>query len=64
MPHHDPVLGADVLGPGVMPVLTGTPGAVRWAGAAEPGTHNTEVYADLLGLSEAEMRTLAEFGVI
>lgn len=64
VPHHDERIGADVLGPGVVPVLDATPGAVRWAGPPRPGSHNTEVYRDLLHLSADEMARLAAAGVI
>lgn len=59
LPHHDEALGRDVLGPGVVPRLEGTPGSVRWAGPARPGTHNTEVFGGLLGLTGAELDALA-----
>lgn len=62
--HFDERIGADVLGPGVMPVLTGTPGSVRWAGPPRPGTHNDDVYGGLLGLSPAEQRHLEDIDVI
>jgi formyl-CoA transferase len=47
-----------------MPVLTGTPGAVRWAGPPRPGTHNDEVYTGLLGLDATELDALRGAGVI
>ncbi|MBN9098825.1 MAG: CoA transferase [Pseudonocardia sp.] len=56
--HHDEALDADVLGPGVIPKLDRTPGSVRWAGPPRPGTHNTEVYTGLLGLSDDELGKL------
>lgn len=56
--HHDEALAADVLGPGVIPKLDRTPGSVRWAGPPRPGTHNTEVYTGLLGLSDDELGKL------
>lgn len=62
--HFDERIGADVLGPGVMPVLTGTPGSVRWAGPPRPGTHNDDVYGGLLGLSPGERRHLEDLDVI
>ena len=62
--HDDERVGGPVLGPGVMPVLTGTPGAVRWAGPPRPGTHNDEVYGDVLGLSAQRRAELTGAGVI
>jgi formyl-CoA transferase len=62
--HFDEGFGANVLGPGVVPVLSATPGGVRFAGPPRPGQHNDEVYRGLLGLSEAELTDLTEQGVL
>lgn len=62
--HYDQAIGADVLGPGVVPKLTGTPGSVRWAGPPRPGSHNAEVYRGLLGLSDSQLHELSATGVI
>ena len=62
--HHDERLGLDVAGPGVMPRLEGTPGVIRWAGPAAPGTHNAEVYGELLRLDEDHVGALVAEGVI
>jgi crotonobetainyl-CoA:carnitine CoA-transferase CaiB-like acyl-CoA transferase len=64
LPHHDLRVGADILGPGVVPKLDRTPGEVRWAGPPRPGTHNHEVYAGILGLSDEDLAALARDGVI
>ncbi|MER5427511.1 CaiB/BaiF CoA-transferase family protein [Streptomyces sp. NPDC002588] len=64
VPHHDERLGEDVLGPGVVPRLTGTPGSVRWAGPPEPGWHNEEVYGQLLSLGPDEIAELRREGVV
>ncbi|SDN84152.1 formyl-CoA transferase [Klenkia soli] len=64
VPHHDLGVGADVLGPGVTPQLSATPGSVRWAGPPRPGTHNAEVYGELLGLTADDLTELAEQGVV
>jgi formyl-CoA transferase len=47
----------------VVPKLSATPGSVRWTGP-ELGQHNTEVYGDLLGLSEDERARLTDAGVL
>ena len=49
--------------PGVFPVLSETPGKVKWAGP-RLGAYNQEIYGDLLGKSEAELAGLAESGAI
>ena len=64
VPHFDEAIGAEVLGPGVVPKLTRTPGSVRWAGPPHPGAHNAEVYRELLGLSEQRLDELEAAGVI
>ena len=62
--HYDEAAGRTVLGPGVIPVLSATPGGVRNAGPARPGQHNDEVYGQLLGLSAEELAELTEQGVL
>ncbi len=62
VPHHDERFDEDVLGPGVVPTFTATPGSVRRAGTA-PGADNHEVYGEL-GLSAGEVDALAADGVI
>jgi formyl-CoA transferase len=62
--HYDEAAGRTVLGPGVVPVLSATPGGVRSAGPARPGQHNAEVYGQLLGLSTGELAALADEGVL
>jgi formyl-CoA transferase len=64
VPHFDEAIGADVLGPGVVPKLSANPGSVRWAGAPHPGAHNADVYGDLLGLSDPQLHELEAAGVI
>jgi formyl-CoA transferase len=61
--HHDEELG-DMLGPGIAPKLSETPGRVRWSGVWRLGAHNDEVYGGLLGLSREELDELREEGVI
>jgi succinyl-CoA---D-citramalate CoA-transferase len=61
--HVDPDFGP-YIGPGIVPKLTRTPGAVRWSATWEEGSHNTEVYGGLLGLSDDELTALREEGVL
>ncbi|QKW33190.1 CoA transferase [Actinomadura sp. NAK00032] len=63
-PHFDERLGEEVLGPGVVPRFSATPGSVRWAGPAVPGAHNADVYPELLGLTATDLEELADEGVI
>ena len=48
----------------VFPVLSDTPGTIKWAGAPDLGQHNKAVYGGLLGLSTAEMEDLESRGII
>jgi formyl-CoA transferase len=63
IPCEDPEFGP-YLGPGVIPKLSATPGSVRWSATWKPGSHNNEIYAGLLGLTEAEIVSLEREGVI
>ena len=49
--------------PAILPKLGKTPGSTRWPGP-ELGSHNQEVLGDLLGLSEEEIHSLSNEGVI
>ncbi len=62
--HHDERLGRTVLGPGVVPVLSESPGSVRSAGPARPGQHNDDVYVGLLGRTVGELEELRAEEVI
>jgi len=62
--HWDDRVQRNVKGPGVIPVLSETPGGIRNGGSARPGQHNDEVYSGLLGLSAEELTTLQEQGVL
>jgi formyl-CoA transferase len=61
--HEDPEFGT-YIGPGIVPKLSHTPGAVRWSATWEEGSHNREVYGTLLGLGDDELATLKEEGVL
>jgi formyl-CoA transferase len=62
--HWDERIERNVKGPGVVPVLSDTPGTIRNAGPARPGQHNDEIYRGLLGRSDAELQALREEGVL
>jgi formyl-CoA transferase len=62
--HFDERINRPVLGPGIVPVLSDTPGSVRNAGPARPGQHNDEVYRGLLGRSDAELDALRAKGAL
>ncbi len=59
---EDPAFGK-VLHPGTVPSFGPGTRRVRWAGP-EVGAHNSDVYGELLGIDQAELRALAEKGVI
>jgi len=61
--HVDPGFG-EYVGPGIVPKFSETPGAVRWSGTWEEGSHNEEVYGGLVGLSGDEIAQLKEEGVL
>jgi formyl-CoA transferase len=63
IPHQDPDFG-EYIGPGIVPKLSETPGEVRWSGTWEEGSHNDEIYGNLLGLPESERVALREEGVL
>ncbi len=62
--HWDERIGRNVKGPGIVPVLSESPGSIRNAGPAQPGQHNVEVYGGLLGLSADERENLRTEGVL
>lgn len=49
--------------PGIVPVLSETPGEIKWAGQ-KLGASNEEVYGGILGLSDAQLAKLKEKKVI
>ena len=62
--HWDERIERNIKGPGIIPVLSESPGSIRNAGSARPGQHNDEVYSGLLGLSADEVAELREVGVL
>jgi formyl-CoA transferase len=47
----------------VFPKMSDTPGAVKWPGP-ELGSHNEEVYGELLGKSADDLAAMKETGTI
>lgn len=62
--HWDERVQRNVKGPGVVPVLSDTPGTIRNGGSARPGQDNEEVFGRLLGLDAEQMAALHEEGVL
>jgi crotonobetainyl-CoA:carnitine CoA-transferase CaiB-like acyl-CoA transferase len=56
--HYDERLERKVLGPGIVPALSESPGTVRNAGPAHPGQHNDDIYIGLLGKTAEELEEL------
>ena len=49
--------------PAVFPVLSETPGKIKWAGP-KLGSYNNEIYGNLLGKTEEELAALQKNGII
>ena len=62
--HYDERIQRSVLGPGIMPMFSESPGGIRSAGPANPGQHNDEVYLGLLGKSATNLESLRAEGVL
>ncbi|MFI5716450.1 CaiB/BaiF CoA transferase family protein [Nocardia sp. NPDC051750] len=62
--HYDERIQRNVKGPGVIPVLSATPGTIRNAGSTRPGQHNNEVYGGLLGKSDTDLSELRSRGIV
>jgi formyl-CoA transferase len=62
--HWDERIERNVKGPGVVPVLSETPGTIRSGGSLTPGQHNDEVYGQLLGRSADELDALRAEGIL
>lgn len=61
--QDDPELGT-LVGPGIVPKFSETPGRVRWSAPWQPGSHNHDVFCGLLGLAEEELAALRAEGVV
>jgi crotonobetainyl-CoA:carnitine CoA-transferase CaiB-like acyl-CoA transferase len=48
----------------VFPVLSKSPGEIRWPGVERLGAHNEEVYEEYLGLSADDLQKLKEKAII
>ena len=59
----DPDFG-DIAVPGVVPKLSESAGEISWLGTQKPGSHNQEIYGDLLGLDDNELAELQNDGII
>lgn len=59
----DSVEWGQLLQPGIVPILTETPGSVP-SRAPLLGEHNVEIYQGLLGVSDAEFKQLTAAGII
>lgn len=62
--HWDDRVQRTVLGPGVVPALSESPGSVRFSGSTHPGQHNQEIYGELLGRTGDELAQLKADGVL
>ena len=50
--------------PGIVPVLSETEGDVGWLGSPAPGSHNEEIYNDILGINIEDLAELKKDGII
>ena len=62
--HWDERVERSILGPGIVPVFSESPGSVRSAGPARPGQHNDDVYIGLLGKTAEQLDALRAEGVL
>ena len=61
--HSVEIDGKPLKLPAITPHLDRTPGGTRWSGPAI-GAHNQDVFGDVLGLSESELRDLVDNGIV
>jgi formyl-CoA transferase len=61
--HDDTELGP-VVGPGIIPKLSRTPGSVRWPGPWAIGHDNADVFGELAGVDADELADLADRGIV
>ena len=60
---NDETLGSLAV-PGIAPKLTETEGEIAWLGPQELGSHNKEIYGNLLGMNDSELDELSNEGII
>ena len=61
--HSVEIDGKPLKIPAITPKLDGNDGATRWPGPAV-GAHNSEIYEELLGMSQETVATLRDAGVV
>jgi crotonobetainyl-CoA:carnitine CoA-transferase CaiB-like acyl-CoA transferase len=54
----------DIKVPGITPKLSKDAGKIAWLGPDKPGSHNKEIYGELLGKDDTELAALEEKGEI
>jgi len=63
VPVEDPDLGT-IRMQNTFPLMSQTPGKIRFTGPTEMGAHNHEIYAERLGMSEDDVQRLKQEGII
>ena len=61
--HVDEEFG-EYVGPGIVPKFSETPGSVRWSASWEQGSHNAEVFGELLEIDNDELARLKQDGIV
>jgi formyl-CoA transferase len=61
--HPDEELGP-IVGPGVVPKMSRTPGSVRWSGPWTMGGHNADVLGELAGVDAEQLAALEGDGIV
>jgi formyl-CoA transferase len=63
VPVEDPDLGT-IRMQNTFPLMSQTPGKIRFTGPTEMGAHNHEIYAERLGMSEDDVQRVRQEGII
>lgn len=61
--HTDDEAG-DFIAQGVTPKFSRTPGGLRWSGPWTPGSHNAEIYGELLNINDDQLGRLKDLRVV